>query len=413
MKKFKLPTIFLLLTLITALLFPTTGASALSEPDISSRAAMVVDLDSGRVYYSKNPDELVYPASTTKIMTVLLAIEAIERGDVSIYDSVTASESMTYDLVDDGSTAGIVVGETLTLEQLLYCAMISSANEACNVIAEYIGGTIPDFIDMMNARAKELGCAYTTFKNTHGLPDEGHCTTPADYCLIASEAARHDLFMQICNTPSTTIAATNKSPERKLSNSNALICKDSIYGSNYLYEPAAGIKTGYTSAAGYCLVSTAAHDGIELLTVVFGGQSTTDDSGVTHYSNFEDTITLYEWVFNNFSFQEILSSVDPVTEVPVTMGSDADSVSLRPESAITALMPNDFDPSSADRQIRIYSEESGEALKAPIASGEVLGEMTVSVDGVSYGTVKLVSTSTVELSRLFDTGVFSPRFPRR
>jgi D-alanyl-D-alanine carboxypeptidase (penicillin-binding protein 5/6) len=400
MKKFKLPTIFLLLALITALLFPATGASALSEPDISSRAAMVVDLGSGRVYYSKNPDELVYPASTTKIMTVLLAIEAIERGDVSIYDSVTASESMTYDLVEDGSTAGIVVGETMTLEQLLYCAMISSANEACNVIAEYIGGTIPDFIDMMNARAKELGCAYTTFKNTHGLPDEGHHTTPSDYCLIASEAARHDLFMQICNTPSITIAATNKSPERKLSNSNALICQDSIYGGNYLYEPAAGIKTGYTSAAGYCLVSTASRDGIQLLTVVFGGQSTTDDSGVMHYSNFEDSITLYEWVFNNFSFQEILSSVDPVTEVPVTMGSDADSVSLRPESSITALMPNDFDPSAADRQIRIYSEESGEELKAPITSGQVLGEMTVSVDGVSYGTVKLVSTSTVELSHM-------------
>lgn len=399
MKKFKFPSRFLLVCLIIALLASPMSASALDKPDISSRAAMVVDLGSGQVYYSKNPDELVYPASTTKIMTVLLAVEAIERGDVSIYDSVTASDSMTYDLVDDGSTAGIVVGETMTLEQLLYCAMISSANEACNIIAEYIGGTIPNFIDMMNARAKELGCVYTNFNNTHGLPDDNHYTTASDFRLIAMEAAQHDLFMQICSTPSVTIAATNKSAERKLSNSNALICADSMYGGSYLYEPAAGIKTGYTSAAGYCLVSTASRDGIDLLAVVFGGQGTTEN-GSAHYTNFEDSISLYEWVFNNFSYQEILNSLDPVAEAAVAMGSDADSVSLRPENSVIALMPNDFSSSSADLQIRVYSEETGETLAAPISAGQVLGEVTVSVDGVSYGTVKLVSTSTVELSHL-------------
>ena len=382
------------------LLLGAVPSFALDEPDIQSRSAMVVDEASGRVYYSKNADELIYPASTTKIMTVLLAIEAIERGDVSIYDTVTAGQSMNYDLVADGSSAGIRVGETMTLENLLYCAMISSANEACNVIAEHIAGSIPDFIERMNSRASELGCTYTHFSNTHGLPDENHYSTASDFALIAEEAASHELFMKICNTPSITLPATNMSGERILNNSNALICADSIYGSGYLYEYAAGIKTGYTSDAGYCLVSTASKDGIELLAVVFGGSSKAGDGGKMSYSNFEDTIKLYDWVFNNFSYRELLGSVNSIAEVSVSLSSDADSVSLRPEAALTALLPNDVTDDDIKNDIRIYSEESGEKLKAPISAGQVLGEVSVSIDGVSYGTVKLVAASSVELSHI-------------
>jgi D-alanyl-D-alanine carboxypeptidase (penicillin-binding protein 5/6) len=117
-------------------------------------------------------------------MTVLLAIEAIESEKVSLYDEVTASSDISYDLIPDGSSANITAGETMTLENLLYCAMVSSANEACNVIAEYIGGSIAAFIDMMNAKAEELGCTGTHFNNTHGLPDEDHYTTAWDFALI-------------------------------------------------------------------------------------------------------------------------------------------------------------------------------------------------------------------------------------
>lgn len=399
MKKIKfLPIILIICLFLCSILSPS--ALALDDPGLESRVAIVMDRNTSKVYYSMNSDQLVYPASTTKIMTVLLAIEAIEAGNVSIYDEVTASSNMEYDLSDDGSTAGIRVGETMTLEDLLYCAMLSSANEACNIIGEYIGGTIPAFIDMMNAKAKDLGCVNTHFANTHGLPNENHYTTAEDFCRIAMEAAGHELFMEICSTASIDIPATNMSQERHLNSSNALICTDSMYGGKYLYEYAAGIKTGFTSDAGYCLVSTASNGEINLLAAVFGGYSYTGEDGTPCYTNFEDTIDLYEWVFNNFSYQEILKSTEAVTTVPVSMGADADSVSLRPENSLTSLLPNDFDLSLFEKSVTIYDQENGEELSAPISAGQVLGEISVSMDGVNYGTVKLVASSGIELSRM-------------
>ena len=407
MKKFKFLPLFLIICLLFAA-FPAPQALALSDPGLSSPepgssvvpSVVVIDRNTGEEFYTLNPDQIVYPASTTKIMTVLLAVEAIEAEKVSIYDEVTAGESMAYDLVADGSSAGIMVGETMSLENLLYCAMVSSANEACNIIAENIGGTISDFIGMMNARAKELGCTYTHFANTHGLPDSNHYTTARDYSLIAAEAARHDLFMAISSTPKVTIPATNMSGQRELKNSNALICDESIYGRQYLYEYATSGKTGHTNAAGYCLVSTATNGNIDLIAVVFGGRAYTGEDGTACYTNFEDSIKLYEWVFNNFSYQDVLKSTEIVASVPVTMGADADSVNLRPDRSITALLPNDCNISAFKRTVVVTSLLDGKELVAPVSAGEVLGSITVTDGDINYGTVKLVASSSVELSRL-------------
>ena len=398
MKKLKFLPIFLAVCLLACIL-PAFPAGALDDPEVESRVAIVMDKNTGYVFYSKSSDQIVYPASTTKIMTVLLAVEAIEAGEVSVYDEVTASSNIEYDLINDGSTAGIVPGERMTLENLLYCAMLSSANEACNIIAEYIGGTISDFIAKMNARAAELGCVNTHFANTHGLPNEDHYTTADDYCLLITECVSHDLFMQFCDTASYVVPATNMHEARNLSNSNALISSGSIYGSNYLYSKAAGIKTGFTSDAGYCLVSSAANDEIELIAAVFGGYAS-KDGGKERYSNFEDSITLYDWVFNNFSYQEIIGPSTVVTSVPVRMAADAESVKLRAEESLTALLPNDFVLSSVQYGVTVYGLEEGEgALTAPISAGEILGEVTLSIDEETYGSVKLVAATGVELSR--------------
>ena len=399
MKKLK----FLPMILIICLLCGTALASpalALDDPEVLSRTAIVVDMSTGEPFYRLNTDQKLYPASTTKIMTVLLAVEAIEAGEASIYDEVTVSPNMTYNLIPDGSSAGLIVGETLTLENLLYGAMLASGNDAANVIAEYIGGTITNFIDMMNSRAAELGCTNTHFTNAHGLFDENHYTTADDFALIAAETTRHELFMQIANTPTVTIPPTNYSAQRTYNNSNALICGDSVYGSGYLYQYAEGIKTGFTSDAGYCLISTASNGEIDLLAAVFGGYNYTGEDRSARYTHFEDSITLYEWVFNNFSYQEVLKSTDTVYSVPVTMGADAESVSLRPQTSLTSLLPNDTDLSVFDRRITVYDLADGESLIAPISAGEVLGEVTVSFDGVNYGTVKLVAASSIDLSRL-------------
>lgn len=397
MKKLKFLPIILIVAIMTSILL-SPAALALSDPEVSCPSVMIIDRDSGEVLFEQGADDKVYPASITKIMTILLAVEAIENGSAAMTDEVTASANVTFDLVSDGSSAGIMVGETMTLESLLYAAMLSSANEACNIIAEHIGGGISNFVVMMNERAEELGCVATNFTNTHGLPDDNHYTTARDFSLIALEASRHDLFMKLCSTPSITIPATNLSGERTLKNSNALLCADSIYGSQYLYEYANGMKTGHTNAAGYCLISTASKDGVNLLAAVFGGTETWPGP-TPEYSNFSDSIKLYEWVFNNFSYREVLRSTDAVTSVDVEMGANADSVSLRPESSISALLPNDSDFSEFSLSVSYDHEETGETLMAPIAAGEVLGEVTLSKNGVNYGTVNLVAATGVDLSR--------------
>ena len=209
MKKIKLLPIILILTLlVSALGLP---ALALEQPEINSPRAVLMDAASGRVFYEKDADSQAYPASLTKVMTVLVAVEAIERGEFSLTDSVTASERCLEGMVDDGSTAGIVPGETMPLQDLLYCALLASANEACNVIAEYVSGSVEAFVEQMNALAAKLGCSGTHFANTHGLPDDDHYTTARDMAVIYREAISHELFAEISGSVGYTVAATNVS----------------------------------------------------------------------------------------------------------------------------------------------------------------------------------------------------------
>jgi D-alanyl-D-alanine carboxypeptidase (penicillin-binding protein 5/6) len=397
MNKFK-KSAALLAVLFVLSFFCQPAARALDYPDVGANAIVLLDMNDNQVLYSRNADAQVYPASLTKIMTVLIAAEAIETGRVGLYDTVTAQEDSSFDTVADGSTANIQPGEIMTLQDLLYCALLASANEACNIIAEYLDGSVQDFVAEMNSRAAELGCTHTHFVNTHGLPDENHYTTAGDMSLIAREAAESSLFMEICNTVSFTVPATNLSEMRELSNTNALLNPDSMYSDKYYYEYAKGMKTGYTSDAGHCLISTASKNGVSLLAVVMGADAT-GEGDATVYGNFADSITLYNWVFKNFSYREILKTTDQIAELPVSMGS-TDSVVLRPGSSIVALLPNDEDLKSFSIETSVYSEQEDSSLQAPIPAGEVLGEVTVSRNGVVYGTSTLVAGAAVELSRV-------------
>lgn len=400
MKKFRFPSLILIFALMLTLFAPS--AAALDDPTVDAYGAvlMAIDGDTETVLYAKNENDLVYPASLTKIMTVLLAVEAIEAGTVGINDPVTAQQGFNFDQIEGGSTVWMGLGEVMPLEDLLYCAMVASANEVCNVIAQYIGGSIDGFVAMMNQRAQELGCTNTNFVNTHGLPNPNHYTTTADFALIAREAVSHDLFMEVCNTVEITIPATNLAAERQLSNTNSLINPDNpLYPGDYLYEGAAGVKTGHTNDAGYCLVSTAERDGVRLLSVIMNAQAYDLNNGTWYYGHFADSTTLYDWAFENFSYQEIVKSTEIVADVPVAMGADTDSVSVRPSTSITALLPNDVDLTAFSRSITITSQQTGEELTAPVAAGQILGEITVSRDGVVYGSASLVASTGVELSR--------------
>ena len=344
--------------------------SSLDEK-LGANCVLLVDEDSGQYYYTRNIDTKAYPASLTKIMTLLLAVEAVERGDVQLDDTVTAYADCNADMVEGASNADIKVGETMTFEDFLYCAMISSANEACNVVAEYVCGSISAFVQRMNARAQELGCTGTHFVNPHGLPNDDHYTTAHDLYRITKEALSHELFATICNTVKHTVPATNLSDERTLSNTNGLINPESPMYRGYYYEYAKGVKTGHTEAAGYCLVSTAEKDGVRLLCVVLGGKGTARANGTTDFGSFSDTLTAYRWVFSNYGWRDIVSASDLVCEVPVRYGRDSDGVTVRPAQSISAVLPS-ADTAGApqfEQQVTIYSERDGKPLEAPVKQG--------------------------------------------
>lgn len=400
MKKSRILSVLLLIALCMGILSPCACAAA-APPNVKSAAVYLIDQDTGYVYFSQNADAKVYPASLTKIMTALVVIQAVEAGEVTLDDMVTAQPGYAFDLEEGGSTASIVEGETLSLRDLLYCTMVVSANEACNIMAIYLCGSTSAFVERMNQTAQQLGCTGTHFMNTHGLPDENHYTTAQDISTIAKKAMEYEDFVTICDTARYTVQATNRSKVRDLTNTNGLICADSIYKGFY-YEPAIGIKTGYTSSAGYCLVSSAKKDGISLLCVVMGGKMEETATGFTDYSNYTDSTHLYDWVFNNYTRQEVIGTNDLLKEIPVRLGSDADTVALRAQEPIFAVLPNDLDLSLLKKTVTIYDEEG--SCQAPIHEGDVLGNITISMDGVVYGTANLVANRSVDLSYLQSMG---------
>ena len=402
MKKIKLIPIILLSALILSALTPALADAAdePAAPELLSGAAVIAEAGSGRVLYELGGSERRYPASITKEMTVLLAVEAIERGEASLGDAVTAGPETLEGMSPDGSTEEVKEGETMSLGDLLYCAMLSSANEVCNVIAVHISGSIESFVAEMNERAAAIGCEDTHFANTHGLHDEDHYSTAYDLMLITRECMTHELFLEIASTTRYTVPATNISGERSLSNTNGLINPETRAYPGYFYEYARAGKTGHTNEAGFCLASMAEREGVELVCVVLGGRAEANSDGSTAYTNFSDSRTLYNWVFSNFSMQEVLSTTEIVTGVTVNLAEDGGQAMLRPQAAIEALLPNvGFDADELERSVVIFSERDGETLTAPIASGTVLGEITVSLDGAALGTSSLVTSGTVNLAR--------------
>ena len=392
MKKMKLLPLLLIFGLAISALAPTASAS--SAPELNGKNIVLADLNTGRVIYSKAADVVVAPASLTKIMTILLAVESVERGEHSLDEMITAGEDCRAGLDEESSSANIVPGEQMTFRDLLYCSMIQSASDACNVLASLIGGSINGFVDKMNDRAAELGCEVTHFEDPNGLSNNNQ-STAYEMFLITQEAIKHDYFMVVCNVADVTIPATNVSPEREYHNSNSLISSQSVYGGNrYLYTGAAGVKTGYTRAAGYCLISTAEREGLHFLAVVMGCDGWLN-AHIEDYRNFEDTIKLYDWGFSDFAYRNVIETGTPVYELDVQLAQDNAKAVLYPQQNLRLLLPRDTTDDDVSLDFHITETE----LTAPIKAGEVFGEAVVSVNGEIYGTVNLVTRQGVDLAR--------------
>ncbi len=254
-----------------------------AAPATVSETAVLIDADTGAVLYDKGMDEYRYPASTTKIMTLLVAVE-----NASPRDTVTFTETGVRDVNWDSSNIGMKLGETMTMKDCWYAAIIESANEVCAQIAETVGGSEANFINMMNEKAKALGCTRTHFANAGGLPDANHYTTAHDLAKIMRAGLQNARFRKVIGAVSYTIPATNMSEARRMHTHMPLIARES----NLYYEGCIGGKTGSTQDAGHTLVAAAERNGRTYIAVTMR----TSDLG----QNCTDTTALFDYAFNNF-----------------------------------------------------------------------------------------------------------------
>ncbi len=399
-KRFSLLPALLAAVLLLQLILPMPASAATAPPEIDARAAVLMDAESGDLLYSLQPDDPVYAAGLTVMMTALLAAEAVEAGDIDYADLVEATDSVRTDISEDAAIQGIEPGESMSLLHLLYCALIGSGSDACNVIGTYVGeGSLSHFVDRMNARAGELGCKNTRFGNTHGLPHAGQQTTARDMARIAAAFVKHEELMNIVNTISIDIPATNISGVRHLNNGNYILRSDYT---RYYYSYASGIKSSYTDEAGFCLASAVKTDDSYVVSIVLGCVSKESESGFMDIQSFVQTRALFQWFGQNYGLREIVNPMAPIHEVKVELGEGSDTVVVCAEGNLSLFLPNDLViEEHYKRNIKIYSEQPGaEPLQAPVERGQVLGEMTVTDDaGKVYGPFKLVANTSITVSR--------------
>lgn len=376
--------IFLLSFFILALLFSNLNivyAADTNAPELVSRAAILMDNKTNKILYDKNSNERMFPASTTKILTAILVLENCDLNEI-----VTASYDAVMSIPEGYVTANIDGDEQLTVEQLLQLLLVHSANDAANVLAEYVGGSIESFVSMMNTKVNELGLTNTHFTNAYGLQDDNHYTTAYDLSVIMQYCLKNDDFRRIAGSASCSIPATNKSDVRSYTSTNQLLVPSNP---NYYSYVTVG-KTGFTTEAGECLVSCAYKNDLELICVVLGG---TVVDGVS--TRFSESKTLYEYGFSNFSLKNIANPGDIITQIEVPNAtSDTKSLELAFTDSIYALVNTSDLETNYTPEIQLHSD-----ISAPITQGDVLGSVVYTIDGIQY-TSDIVATHNVEASQL-------------
>ncbi len=347
------------------------------SPDIVADSAIIMDANTGAILYAYEARTKRYPASITKVMTTLLAIENSDMDDI-----VTFSDSAVNGIEPGSSSAGINVGAKLTMEDTLYALMLVSANEAGAAIAEHVSGSNEEFANLMTERAREIGCTNTNFKNPHGLPDEEHYTTARDMALIMKQALQYKEFRKIAGTLSYTLKKSDTLPQDiPLYNHAKIMHKES----EYYYKPVKGAKTGFTQAALNTLVTYAKKDGVELICVIL------KDYGADN--SYHDTKHLYQWAFDSVKNIKPLDSEDFNLEETISKGTAENSdlaekvkfLDCKVNKKYKILVPSDFDKSTVTTSFREDTDEAAGRLGyIDIYSGDtVIGSAPVTYDPAS------------------------------
>ena len=332
-----------------------------NTPEISAKSAILIEISSGEVISAKNADERLPMASTTKIMTALVALENCDlKKVISVSPNAVGVE---------GSSVYLYPNERLTLEDLLYAMLLESANDAAAAIAIEIGGSIEGFAQMMNAKATELGLLHTHFENPHGLDSATHYTTARELAIIARAAYSNEAFREIVSTYKKTVPLNETEGVRLLINHNKLLKS---------YEGATGIKTGFTKKSGRCLVSAAEKDGVGLIAVTLNAPDDWQD----HTKLLDHGFSLIE--------SKVLCEIGEFSYIIPAVGGDCDHVKVENAEKVTVLLPR----SSAEIECKI---ELPRFLYSPVSSGEVIGRIVFYLNGKEIAHSKLVTSTSVTL----------------
>lgn len=346
-------------------------------------AYMLINLDDEDfpVVAQKNQDKRKFPASLTKMVTAIVTINNVS--DLS--EKTKVSKAAIMALANTGaSVAGLKPGDEVTVEQLLYLTMVQSACDACQVLAEYVAGSVDEFVKMMNIWVKSIGCENTNFVNPDGLHDENHYSTASDMSKIAIKAMEDSTFEKIATTPRYEYNG------RTFVHTNFMMDKFHV---SYYYEYASGIKTGSTSQAGYCLVTQASKDGYNYLAVIMDSPMKRL-KGYDTKCSFIDARTLFEWAFKSLKYSTVVNADDVIAEITVNNGKDADTVQLVAQEDITTLVPVSLDPSA----VIVQPVELPEEIDAPVKKGSEICEANIIYADTVIAKTTLVASKDVELS---------------
>ena len=386
---FKKTVSFLLIfTLIFTFLVIDGNAFYNSSVEMNADIVLLASMDDGTILLSKNSGKRTPPASLTKIVTASLVLQNCH----DMNEIIEADEASIADIRGTGSSnANIQVGEKMSIKDLLYCLLVQSANEAANILGTRVAGNIKDFVKMMNDYVESIGCKDTHFVNCHGLDDEEQYTSAEDMLIITLKALEYPEFKEITSTVKYTVPKTNMSGERNLYTTNWMM--NSGHPS-YYYEYVSGVKTGTTSRAGRCIISTASKDGYNYIGIVMGAKNEDSDENEA----LLECKKIFQWAFENIKLSTVVSTNTTVRVVDVNLSFQADHVRLVPEKDLTLLVPTGNDAGSV--MLKVIEEKTPKSINAPVNKGDVIGKAQVLYADEEIATVNLVASESVARSPL-------------
>lgn len=363
----KIISVVLCFLMMIPLAIPVSATGGALAESLSAKSVVLMEMTSGEILLSKNPDEKLPPASITKIMTLLLVFEALDSGKIALEDTVTSSKNASS---KGGSQIWLKEGEQMTVHELIKATAIASANDACTALGEFVAGGEAEFVAMMNTRAKELGMNNTNFENPSGLDDttENHYSTARDVAIMSCELLKHEKIKEY-----TTIWMDSlRNGETELVNTNKLV---------RFYEGTTGLKTGTTSKAGYCVSASAERNGMELVAVVLGSENSTE--------RFEDAKKMLGWGFANYTIFQPTVDESLITNVSVLYGEENTIIPVTKD--ISPILIKKGMEDKITQRVDICID-----VEAPVEKGQKLGTVYFETDGETLGFCSIISEKSIE-----------------